>query len=76
MIPDFVGSEGYLPPGEHLATWDEVTERFSETEKRRELIKGLKAALDNLRAAGCKTAYIDGSFVTRKRNPNDFDACW
>ena len=37
---------------------------------------GLRAALDNLKAAGCRTVYVDGSFVTSKEVPNDFDACW
>jgi len=36
----------------------------------------LKRALDSLRAAGCQRAYIDGSFVTDKDDPEDFDACW
>jgi hypothetical protein len=36
----------------------------------------LKAALDTLRRAGCQRAYVDGSFVTTKKFPNDFDACW
>lgn len=29
-----------------------------------------------MREAGCRTAYIDGSFVTAKEEPGDFDACW
>ncbi len=33
-------------------------------------------ALDALKAAGCLWAYIDGSFVTAKDEPGDFDACW
>ena len=33
-------------------------------------------ALDSLNRAGCQTVYIDGSFVTDKEVPNDFDACW
>ena len=37
---------------------------------------GLRVALENLRDAGCGTAYIDGSFVTDKEYPNDYDACW
>ena len=37
---------------------------------------GLSAALENLKRAGCRTVYINGSFVTRKRVPNDFDVCW
>lgn len=37
---------------------------------------GLRAALDSLRQAGCRTAYVDGSFVTAKRVPADYDGCW
>ena len=29
-----------------------------------------------LRVARCKTVYLDGSFVTAKSIPGDFDACW
>ena len=29
-----------------------------------------------LRAAGCRLIYLDGSFVTSKPEPGDFDACW
>ena len=29
-----------------------------------------------LRLAGCGTIYLDGSFVTAKAEPGDFDACW
>ena len=37
---------------------------------------GLRAALENLKDAGCHTAYLNGSFVTSKELPNDYDACW
>ncbi len=37
---------------------------------------GLGSALDNLKLAGCRMAYVDGSFVTSKEYPNDFDGCW
>ena len=37
---------------------------------------GLRAALESLKRAGCRTVYIDGSFVTDKEYPNDYDACW
>jgi hypothetical protein len=36
----------------------------------------LRRALDALRRAGCRTVYIDGSFVAAKGRPNDFDGCW
>ncbi|MDX2031462.1 MAG: hypothetical protein SF339_12375 [Blastocatellia bacterium] len=32
--------------------------------------------MENLEAAGCRELYIDGSLVTRKARPGDFDACW
>ena len=37
---------------------------------------GLRDALENLQGAGCRTVYINGSFVTSKELPNDYDACW
>ena len=37
---------------------------------------GVRAAIENLKNAGCLTFYINGSFVTAKDVPNDFDACW
>ena len=40
-----------------------------------EATSGLQA-LDALGAAGCRRAYIDGSFVTAKERPADFDGCW
>lgn len=40
------------------------------------LLSGLRDALESLKSAGCPIAYIDGSFVTDKEQPNDFDACW
>ena len=33
-------------------------------------------AIDSLKRVGCRTVYIDGSFVTSKGVPNDFDVCW
>ena len=75
MIPQF-DADGLLPPGVHQATWDEVTARFGNTPWRRQLLDGLGMAIDSLKRAGCRTVYIDGSFVTNKEIPNDFDACW
>ena len=75
MIPQF-DADGLLPPEIHWATWDEFVNRFGINPRRRQIMVGLRAALDNLKTAGCKTVYLDGSFVTRKEVPNDFDACW
>jgi hypothetical protein len=75
VIPDFDES-GRLPPGEHPANWQQVAERFGTSPKREELLTGLYAALTALKTAGCQTVYLDGSFVTAKQEPGDFDACW
>ncbi len=76
MIPPFDKTTGNLPPGTHAATWDEVAARYGYTPHRRLLLAGLKEVFDALRLAGCRRAYVDGSFVTAKREPGDFDACW
>ena len=75
MVPDFAEG-GLLPPGVHWATWEEVEERFGYTPWRQRLLHGFRAALENLRDAGCRTAYLDGSFVTENAVPGDYDACW
>ena len=59
-----------------MATWTETITAYGTSPWRLQLLAGLKAALDNLKAAGCRRAYIDGSFVTAKEHPGDFDACW
>lgn len=75
MIPAF-DWRGVLPPGVHSATWDEIVNRYATNDRRRFLIDGLIAALRSLRDAGCTTAYLDGSLVTAKELPGDFDVCW
>ena len=75
MIPEFQ-SGGNLPVGVHWATWDEIVERFGTTPWRKDLLEGFRSAMDGLNRAGCRTVYLDGSFVTSKQVPNDFDACW
>jgi len=65
-----------LPPGEHVASWDEVVERFGWTERRRRLLDGLAEALELLAEASCSRVWLNGSFVTAKDEPGDFDACW
>lgn len=75
MIPTY-GARGNLPPGIHEASWEELEATFGGTPHRRALLVGLREALDSLRDAGCRSAYIDGSFVTAKEEPGDFDACW
>jgi len=75
LIPDF-DSRGLLPKGLFRASWQEIEDRFGRNRRRRQLLKGLKSALDLLKGAGCHRVYIDGSFVTAKKLPNDVDVCW
>jgi hypothetical protein len=75
MIPEF-DTDGNLPPGIHLSSWDLFVARFGITDHRRRLLSGLKRALDSLKHAGCRSAFIGGSFVTEKEEPEDYDACW
>lgn len=68
---------GELPVGEHLASLQEIEQIYgSSSERRKGLMKGLYRATDNLEAAGVQTIWIDGSFVTSKKEPNDIDGCW
>ena len=75
MIPPF-DEYGNLPPGMHHATWEEIVDRFATTAHRRNLLAGLRAALVVLATAGCRRAYLNGSFVTAKPEPIDYDGCW
>jgi hypothetical protein len=75
MIPKFLRN-GNLPQGIHETTWKQFCKCFGHTEHRRSLIKGLASALKDLSDAGCKMVYINGSFVTAKEVPGDYDLCW
>lgn len=75
MIPAF-GLLGLLPPGVHDATWAEVEAALGFSDKRKELLAGLKEACVNLRDAGVQYVYIDGSFCTAKKKPGDWDCCY
>lgn len=65
-----------MPPGVHDADLREIKTRYATNERRMELFEGFKCALTALGRAGCKTVYLDGSFVTDKPEPGDYDACW
>lgn len=75
MLPLF-DAAGNLPEGIYWPSWDDFVERFGTNSRRLHLISGLREALLALQKAGCRTVYIDGSFVTAKALPGDFDGCW
>jgi hypothetical protein len=74
VLPSF-DRAGNLPAGAHWTSWQEFSERFGMTLQRKRLLVGLREALLALQRAGCRTVYIDGSFVTAKETPGDFDGC-
>ena len=63
MIPQFRRITGDLPPGVHVATWAEFVLRYGYNKRRRHLLNGLERVLQDLRVAGCRRIYIDGSFI-------------
>jgi uncharacterized protein DUF6932 len=75
VLPDFDGN-GALPLGIHTASWEEIVARFGWTSHRMDLLAGLADVLAALGSAGCRLAYLDGSFVTDKEVPGDYDLCW
>jgi hypothetical protein len=79
MIPDFVDIGGpwkVLSPGVHIATLKEIEGRFATSDHRKNLFLGFKKGVTALREAGCRTIFLDGSFVTEKPLPGDYDVCW
>lgn len=75
MIPG-LNQNGLLPEGIHKTNWEQIVQYFGKTEYRLKLLYGMKIALIALKDAGCKRVYIDGSFVTDKEFPEDYDGCW
>lgn len=74
-MPNF-NANGNLPPGIFPATWQEIGQRCGTSPRRRWLLQGLHLGLVVLASVGCTVVYLDGSFVTAKQNPSDFDACY
>lgn len=67
---------GVLPEGEHDLSWMQMVEEFGSNPRRVVLLSGLRDACAALAVAGCRTLWLDGSFVTAEPNPGDYDACW
>lgn len=80
MIPDFVSVTGspwpLLPPGIHDSTLSEVYSRYVINACRSSLFFGLVRGLENLFLSGCQQVFLDGSYVTAKPMPNDYEICW
>ena len=76
VLPRLDPESGLLPEGIHQADWSEVVEHFGWNPRRRQLLDGLADAIESLARAGCRRIWLNGSFVTAKEEPGDFDGCW
>ena len=73
MIPPF-DEHGYLPPGIHPATLEEIEARFGhESELRRVQMESLRWLVDIAHRAGVERLIVNGRFVTDEYEPNDVD---
>lgn len=73
MIPP-CNEDGYLPPGIHPATLEEIAARFGhESELRQVQMQSLRWLVDLAWRAGVRRIVVNGSFVTDKLEPNDVD---
>lgn len=73
MIPES-NENGELPPGEHPATLDEIAIRYATNPTRTSQFEGLERAARALAAAACPTLWLNGSYITDKVEPGDYDA--
>jgi hypothetical protein len=73
MMPPF-NKNGYLPPGIHKASLEEIAERFGwQSESRVAQMDSVRRLVDLARRAGVKRLVLNGSFVTAVPEPNDVD---
>ncbi len=81
MIPDFIDTNTdfdfkILPEGIWKTTLEHIKLKLLFSERRIELFDGLMLCLIDLKEVGCKTVFIDGSFVTNKEDPTDIDVAY
>jgi len=74
VLPELT-AEGELPPGVHIADWQEFRSRFCSSSPRRIWLAGRFRALMELAATSGKLrrVFVWGSFVTSKPAPRDID---
>ncbi len=75
MIPEF-SQNGELPLGVYGTDIEEIGRVLGFNKHRKGLIEGLRKAVENLRRAGVKRIWSNGSFVSANEFPNDIDGCW
>jgi len=76
-IPPLTKKTGHLPFGEFVATLPEIESRFGMSSiRRKELMSGVKKAVLNFQRAGINKIWIDGSFISARKEPQEIDGCW
>lgn len=72
-FPEFSASGG-LPRGIYRGTAEEIVERFCRTSERRQYLeRPLRILIQIAIDAHAVGLYLNGSFVTKKEEPNDID---
>jgi hypothetical protein len=74
MILDF-NSQGNLHQTISL-TYEEFVYHFGTNPRRMEQISNALVYFRIFYSCGCKTVYIDGSFISKKKYPEDIDLCF
>lgn len=74
VLPELT-ADGGLPPGVHIADWQEFQSRFGGSSTRRVWLSGRLRALLELAATTGKLrrVFVWGSFVSAKAAPKDID---
>jgi uncharacterized protein DUF6932 len=73
MIPPFTDT-GYLPPGLHPATLDEIEARFGRSsEIRRVQMESVRWMIELAKIAGVTRIILNGSYTTDIMDPGDVD---
>jgi len=73
LIPGFQ-DDGYLPPGIHVASFEELLEQFGgPSEIRRVQAESIGWLIEIARRAGALRLVINGSYTTDVLEPNDVD---
>lgn len=72
-LPQF-NENGLMPPGIHDASLDDLSERFGQSPRRRQLLENFRLYFVELQKWPlAKAVLVDGSFVTDIAEPNDID---
>lgn len=73
MLPS-LDEDGYLPPGVHRCTFEELKDRFGQgSDERETAIDELQKYCTEAFGIGTRRLVVGGSFVTDKEPPGDVD---